>query len=148
MSVKLFSPFGKFDFQILMILFLPQAPVNTQFIFWKHVESVILLWKYFVPILNHFVNWTFNLEDEHVKHKIFICISISHEIRKQYKESICAKCIISLLYLFTIRQLITKQGHKKRHKLGLILEGEGGRLFEVNNTPIYMYSCSFLILGL
>ena len=50
MSAKRFNPFGKFDFQILMILFLPFASLNTQFIFSKHVESVISLWKYFVPI--------------------------------------------------------------------------------------------------
>ena len=43
MSTKRFNPFGKFDFQILMILFLPFASLNTQFIFSKHVESVISL---------------------------------------------------------------------------------------------------------
>ena len=33
--------------QCKVIFFLPPASLNTQFIFSKHVESVILLWKYF-----------------------------------------------------------------------------------------------------
>lgn len=71
-SVKRFNPFGKFDFQILMILFLPFAPLNTQFIFSKHVESVILLWKYFVPMPNHFCGIIFY--SENARNRLTICL--------------------------------------------------------------------------
>lgn len=74
-SVKRFNPFGKFDFQILMILFLPLAPLNTQFIFSKHVESVILLWKYFVPMQNHFCEISFH--SENAPHKLSICLFLT-----------------------------------------------------------------------
>ena len=74
-SVKRFNPFGKFDFQILMILFLPLAPLNTQFIFSKHVESVILLWKYFVPMQNHFCEISFH--SENAPNKLTICLFLT-----------------------------------------------------------------------
>ena len=74
-TVKRFNPFGKFDFQILMILFLPLAPLNTQFIFSKHVESVILLWKYFVPMQNHFCEISFH--SENAPNKLTICLFLT-----------------------------------------------------------------------
>ena len=77
-TVKRFNPFGKFDFQILMILFLPLAPLNTQFIFSKHVESVILLWKYFVPMQNHFCEISFH--SENAQNKLTICLFLRSEL--------------------------------------------------------------------
>ena len=58
-----------------MILFLPLAPLNTQFIFSKHVESVILLWKYFVPMQNHFCEISFH--SENAPNKLSICLFLT-----------------------------------------------------------------------
>ena len=77
-----------------MILFLPHTSLNTQFIFSKHVESVILLWKYFVPMQNHFCEISFHSENAPNKLTIclFLCELLSHACSYLFSKASLSRC--------------------------------------------------------